>query len=164
MLTERQWRIRIARRREGAARLAELEQLICAAIETHNTRLEQVLDWLYETDKLHEELQVFGYSPFGKKKPFDRDDLIARLGTPDQQHASAQRRAEAQAEKDARDRKAAHLYDIERLSHAKLAEPPKCVYPERLHCDYYDDHPRCKHMEYGGRLGFWLCNAAQNSV
>ena len=157
------WRIRITQRRKAAARLTELEGLICNALETRNTTLDQVQDWLSDAGKLHRELNVYGFS-LAEKKPFDNDDLIARLGTPEQRQASEQRQAEFRARKDADDRRSAQPYEIERLSHPKLAQPPKCVHPERTHCDYYDEFQRCEHMEFGGRPGFWLCNAGEKST
>ena len=162
MLTDRQWRKRIAQRRENVTRLAELEELFCTALETRNAKLEQVREWLSEADKLHADLQVSGFRLFDKKRPFDQDDLVARLGTPEQQSAREQRLAVANSEKAVSDLKREQLYEIERLSHPKLAQVPKCVYPERAHCDYYGELQRCEHMEYGGRPGFWHCTAGQN--
>jgi hypothetical protein len=144
-------------------RLAELEGLISTALETRNAKLEQVRDWLSEADRLHEDMRISGFPLFDKKKAFSDDDLVARLGTPEQQLAREQRLSVAHSEKDAIDLKRAQLYEIERLSHPKLEQPPKCIYPERLHCDYYDELTRCEHMEYGGRPGFWHCTAGQKS-
>ena len=58
MLTERQWRLRITQRRKTAARLTELENLICIALETRNANLEQVQEWLSEASTLHSQLEI----------------------------------------------------------------------------------------------------------
>jgi len=164
VLTDRQWRKRIAERRENAKRLTELEELICTALETRNAKLEQVREWLSEADRLHEDMRISGFVLFDKKRAFNDDDLVARLGTPEQQLAREQRLSAVRSEKAAIDLKSAQLYERERLSHPKLAQPPKCVFPERLHCDYYDELRRCEHMEYGGRPGVWHCNTGGKSV
>jgi len=46
----------------------------------------------------------------------------------------------------------------------KLAEPPKCVHPERTNCNYDLVNERCEFMEYfnGGDIGRgnWRCSAS----
>jgi hypothetical protein len=162
-LTERQWRNRIRQRRELAARIAELEERICAALETKNASLEEVRHWLSETGSLHGQLSGFGYPFAAKKDPFSDVDLVARLGTTEQRRESEQRQVAAAAEKADKDRLRVQIYDAERLAHPKLAQPPKCTHPERLHCDYYDELDRCEFMVYGGRMGYWLCTAGEKS-
>jgi hypothetical protein len=162
-LTERQWRTRIRQRRELAAKAAELEERICTALEARNASLEEVRGWLSEVDRAHDQLRVFGYSLEPRKAFFADIDLVARLGTADERRQSDQRQAAADAEKVVRDRIATQRYDAERLSHPKLAQPPKCVHPERLHCDYYGELQRCEFMEYGGRPGYWLCIAGEKT-
>jgi hypothetical protein len=163
-LTERQWRNRIRERRELAARAAELEEQLCTALETKSASLEEVRRWIREVDNAHDKLRVFGYSLTSRRDAFTDVDLIARLGSAEQQRDSDQRQATAQAEKAARDHIAAQRYDVERLSHPKLAHPPKCTHPERLHCDYYGELERCEFMIYGGRPGYWLCVAGEKPI
>ena len=159
MLTERQWTNRIRQRRELVARASELEERICAALEARSASLDDVRSWLSEASRIHEKLQGFAFSPFASKRLFTDDDLVARLGNTKDLQKLKQRRAEADAEKAARDLTAAQRYEAERLSHPKLAQPPVCLHPERAHCDYYGALHRCEFMEYGGTPGYWLCNA-----
>jgi len=42
-----------------------------------------------------------------------------------------------------------------RGEHPKLAEPPKCVHPERLSCNYGDGFERCESMKHAD--GRWVC-------
>lgn len=42
-----------------------------------------------------------------------------------------------------------------RGEYPKLAEPPKCVHPERLSCNYGDGFDRCEFMKYVN--GRWNC-------
>jgi hypothetical protein len=163
VLTERQWNTRIRQRRELAAQAAELEERICTALETRGAKLEEVRIWLNEVEKVYQELQVSGYPFFTKKKAFTDDDLVARLGTIDQRQACEERQIAVRTDKTAKELVSMQRYDVERLSHPKLAQPPKCLRPERLHCDYYDEFSRCEFMAYGGRLGYWLCTAIENS-
>jgi hypothetical protein len=160
-LTERQWKNRIRQRRELAARAAELEERICTALETRNASLQEVRGWLSEVDRAYNQLRISGYPFAAKTDVFADADLVARLGTEEQRRESDQRQAAASAEKAAKDRISAQHYDAERLSHPKLAQPPKCVHPERLHCDYYGELQRCEFMVYGGRMGYWLCTAGE---
>jgi len=162
-LTERQWRNRIRQRRELAARAAELEERICTALETRKASLEEVQNWLSEAGSVHGQLSGFDYPFAAKKELFSSDDLVALLGTAEQRRESEERQAEAAAEKAAKDRLRMQMYDAERLSHPKLANPPKCLHPERLHCDYYGELDRCEFMVYGGRMGYWLCTAGEKS-
>lgn len=163
-LTERQWRNRIRQRRELAARAAELEEWVCTALETKSASLEEVRGWLHGLDIAYGKLQLSEYLFAPKKDVFADVDLVARLGTAEQQRDSDQRQATARAEKAAKDRIAAQRYDVERLSHPKLAQPPKCARPERLHCDYYGQLERCEFMAYGGRPGYWLCTAGEKPI
>lgn len=163
-LTERQWRNRIRQRRELAARAADLEERVCTALETKSASLEEVRGWLHELDNAYGQLRISDYSFTAKRDAFANVDLVARLGTAEQKRDSDQRQATAQAEKAAKDRIAARRYDMERLSHPKLAQPPKCAHPERLHCDYYDDLERCEFMVYGGTPGYWLCTAGEKPI
>jgi hypothetical protein len=160
-LTERQWRNRIRQRRELASRAAELEERVCTGLETKSATLEEVRSWLHELDNAYGQLRLSDFSFAAKIEVFANVDLIARLGTAEQKRESDQRQAAAQEKKAAKDRIAAQKYDVERLSHPKLAQPPKCKHPERLHCDYYDGLDRCEFMAYGGRPGYWLCTAGE---
>ncbi len=51
-----------------------------------------------------------------------------------------------------------------RGEHAKLAKPPRCVFPARLSCNYGDGFDRCEFMEYSGDHSTygsnWTCTAA----
>ena len=163
MLSEIQWTDRIRQRRELVSRAGELEERICAALEARTASLDDVRTWLSEASRIHEKLQGFAFSPFASKRLFTDDDLVARLGNAKELQKLNQRRAEADAEKAARDLAAAQRYEAERLSHPKLAQPPDCMHPERLHCDYYGALDRCEFMGYGGRPGYWLCNAGKKA-
>ena len=164
MLTEKQWRNRIKQRRDLTARASELENRVCTALETRSTSLGEVRSWLVEIDEIYEQLVTVGYSPFTKKKLFTHDDLIARLGNAEEYRALEQRQAEVIAKKKFSDRISDQRSEAERLAHPKLAQPPKCMHPERLHCDYYGEIPRCEFMEYGGTPGYWLCTAGKKSM
>ncbi len=159
-LTERQWRNRIQQRRELVTRAAGLEERICTALETRNASLDDVNNWLLEVDGVHEKLRTFGYSAT-RKEAFTHEDLVERLGTSEERQVSEQRQAAARAEKAARDADRTRAYDAERLSYPRLAQPPKCVHPERLHCDYYGELPRCEFMKFGGTPGYWVCIAGE---
>lgn len=161
-LSERQWKNRIQQRREIAARVAELEERICTALESKRASYEEVRNWMSEASSLHGRLGV--RYPFAAEKDlFTNADLVARLGTAEQRRECDERRVAERAEREARDRINAQRYDGERLSHPKLARPPKCAHPERLHCDYYGELDRCEFMMYGGRMGYWLCTAGEKS-
>jgi hypothetical protein len=44
-----------------------------------------------------------------------------------------------------------------RGEYPKLAEPPKCVHPERLSCNYGDGFERCSLMKHVA--GHWVCES-----
>ena len=45
-----------------------------------------------------------------------------------------------------------------RGEHPKLADPPQCVYPQRLSCNYGEGFERCEFMKY--MSGRWSCQAS----